>query len=212
MGTKIVRNRIISALMNRRIGVLKWRSLHKNIPEQCHSHSPSMLAVRALSCPNGWHRWLARSLLYYPEFLYCGHVRSRFFVGFPYLGPWVKFRGGGRGYSLKFRTGVCRWVPETLGLFQRGKNEFATLFQTNFAKIGTLFQSDCQGMWPLIRHFSHLFKAKQNFLISQICKPKWTVSGEISILKAKSSLKPGSHLCDKHKHKHKNNRVGTGMK
>ena len=31
-------------------------------------------------------------------------------------------------------------------------------------------------------------KAKQNFLISQICKPKWTVSGEISILKDKSSL------------------------
>ena len=28
-------------------------------------------------------------------------------------------------------------------------------------------------------------KAKQNFLISQICKPKWTASGEISILKAK---------------------------
>ena len=25
--------------------------------------------------------------------------------------------------------------------------------------------SDCQGMWPLIRLFSHLFKAKQNFLI-----------------------------------------------
>ena len=27
-------------------------------------------------------------------------------------------------------------------------------------------------------------------------------------------LKPGSHLCDKHKHKykHENNRVGTGMK
>ena len=25
--------------------------------------------------------------------------------------------------------------------------------------------SDCQGMWSLIRHFSHLFKAKQNFLI-----------------------------------------------
>ena len=41
-------------------------------------------------------------------------------------------------------------------------------------------------MWPEIRHFS--LNAKQNFLISQICKPKWTVSGEISILKAKSSL------------------------
>ena len=25
--------------------------------------------------------------------------------------------------------------------------------------------SACQGMWPLIRHFSHLFKVKQNFLI-----------------------------------------------
>ena len=41
-------------------------------------------------------------------------------------------------------------------------------------------------MWPEIRHFS--LNAKQNFLTSQICKPKWTVSGEISILKAKSSL------------------------
>ena len=38
-----------------------------------------------------------------------------------------------------------------------------------------------------------LIKVKQNFLISQICKPKWTISGEISILKAKSSLTPFFH-------------------
>ena len=31
------------------------------------------------------------------------------------------------------------------------------------------------------------------FLISQICKPKWTISGEISILKAKYSLTPFFH-------------------
>ena len=49
---------------------------------------------------------------------------------------------------------------------------------------------DCQGMWPEVSHFSICLKANQNFLISQICKPKWTVSGEISILKAKSSLTP----------------------
>ena len=41
---------------------------------------------------------------------------------------------GGVGYSPKFTTGVCRWVPENLDLFQRKNDEFTALFQTNVAK------------------------------------------------------------------------------
>ena len=38
-------------------------------------------------------------------------------------------RGGG-GYSHNLTTGECRWVFNTLGLFQAKREEFAPLFQS----------------------------------------------------------------------------------
>ena len=63
----------------------------------------------------------------------------------PFNKPW---EGGDGGDEIQFNLslnadsrGCAAESLETLDLFQRKKDEFATLFQTNIAKIGTLFQT-----------------------------------------------------------------------